>query len=192
MMSLDVLGRLFGSSRDRDGRSKALEDLARPTPTQPDPANPADPVEALRLAIATKVLGGWLANRQQTLVPHTLNFRVLDRVQADLLLAVLAAAAQAAGQIVWREVRQRHLALRRVGAGEDEARRLEAVLAEPQHLGILLKRIQEAGLATHAYAAALLAINRGARANRAFLDYLGARLGLSAEIAGSLERRYRA
>ena len=34
-------------------------------------------------------------------------------------------------------------------------------------------------------------INRRGRVNRAFLDYVARRLGLSAEVAGSLERRYR-
>ena len=191
-MDLGVFGRLFGSTRGRDGRSQALEDLARSAPTLKGLTNPDDPAETLQVAVATKVLGGWLANRQQTLVPHTLNFGVLDRVQADLLLAVMAAAAQADGQIDSREARQLPLALRRVGAGEDEERRIDDALAEPQHLSVLLTKVQNAGLATHAYAAALLAINRGTRANRAFLDYLGARLGLASEVAGSLERRYRA
>ena len=54
------------------------------------------------------------------------------------------------------------------------------------------QRVEAEGLATHAYAAALLSINRRGRVNRAFLDYLAARLGLAAEIARSLERRYRA
>jgi uncharacterized membrane protein YebE (DUF533 family) len=52
--------------------------------------------------------------------------------------------------------------------------------------------VQEAGLATHAYAAALLTINPRGRANRAFLDYLAARLGLGSDVAASLKRRYRA
>ncbi|EYD74757.1 putative membrane protein [Rubellimicrobium mesophilum DSM 19309] len=192
MMGFDVIGRLLGSMRDRDGQARALEDLTQAQPGPPGPRAAPNPAEEIYLAVATKVLSGWLANRQQTLVPHTLNFRVLERAQADLLLAVMAAAAQADGEIDSREVRQLPLALRRVGAGEDEARRLDEALAEPQHLGVLLARVQEAGLGTHAYAAALLAINRGARANRAFLDYLGARLGLAPEVAGSLERRYRA
>lgn len=192
MVGFDLIGRLFGSVRDRDGRSHALESLARTDPAPPGSTGPADPGDVLRSTVATKVLGGWLANRQQTLVPHTLNFRVLEPAQADLLLAVMAAATQADGEIDPHEVRQLPLALSRVGAGENEARRLEVALAEPQHLGVLLARVQDAGLATHAYAAALLAINRGARANRAFLDYLGARLGLAPDVTGSLERRYRA
>lgn len=191
MMGFDVIGRLLGSMRDRDGQARALEDLTQAQPVPPGPRGAPDPPEELQLAVATKVLGGWLANRRQTLVPHTLNFRVLDRAQADLLLAVMAAAAQADGEIDSREVRQLPSALRRIGAGEDEARRLDEALAEPQHLGVLLTRVQEAGLATHAYAAALLAINQATRVNRAFLDYLAARLGLAPEVAGSLERRYR-
>jgi uncharacterized membrane protein YebE (DUF533 family) len=191
-MGLDLIGRLLGSIRDRDGQSHALEEIARAASPVAGPVAPYDPEEGLRVALATKVLGGWLANRQQTLVPHTLNFRVLERAQAHLLLAIMAAAAQADGEIDSREARQLPLALRRVGAGEDEARGLEAAMAEPQHLGVLLPRVQEAGLATHAYAAALLATNRGARVNRAFLDYLGARLGLAPDVTGSLERRYRA
>ncbi len=192
MMSFDLIGRLFGSVRDRDGRADVLESLARHEPTSPAPRDPSGPDELLQVALATKVLAGWLANRQQTLVPHTLNFRVLGPEQADLLLAVMAAATQADGEIDSREARQLSLALRRVGAGEDETRRLEATLAEPQHLGTLLTRVQEAGLATHAYAAALLSINQGTRVNRAFLDYVSARLGLAPDVAGSLERRYRA
>lgn len=192
-MGFDLIGRLLRSLRDRDGQSRALEEIARAGSARVGSVlTPFDAEEDLQVAVATKMLGGWLANRQQTLVPHTLNFRVLDRAQADLLLAVMATATQADGEIDSREARQLPLALRRVGAGEDEARRLDAVLAEPQHLGVLLTRVQEAGLTTHAYAAALLTINRGARVNRAFLDYLGARLGLAPDVAGSLERRYRA
>lgn len=186
-MGFDLIGRLFGAMRRRDGQARALERLAV-TGAAPSAAPPA---EDLQDVVAAKVLGGWLANRRQTLMPHTLSFRVLDREQADLLLGVMAAAAQADGAIDSREMRQLPLALRRVGAGEDEARRLEVALAEPQHLGVLLPAIQGAGLATHAYAAALLAINGGVRVNRAFLDYLGARLGLAPEVTGSLERRYR-
>jgi uncharacterized membrane protein YebE (DUF533 family) len=82
--------------------------------------------------------------------------------------------------------------LARAGAGEAEAPALERALREPKPLLPLLAQVQEAGLAAHAYAAALLAINRRGRANRAFLDYLAARLGLGPDVAGSLERRYRA
>jgi uncharacterized membrane protein YebE (DUF533 family) len=125
-------------------------------------------------------------------VPYTLNFRALSPDQSALLLGVMAAAAQADGQVDASELRQIPLALARAGAGDGEAWEFERALREPQPLGPLLGQVQEEGLASHAYAAALLAINRRGRANRAFLDYLAARLGLGADAAGSLERRYRA
>ncbi len=190
-MGLDLLGRLFGMARNRDGQSRALETLAQSVPVSGAQAvSEADRV--LQVVVGTKLLEGWLANRRQTLVPHTLNFRVLASEQTGLLLAFMAAAAQADGEVDAREVRQLPLALQRVGAGEAEARRLEAALAEPQHMGALLERVQEAGLGTHAYAAALLAMNRRGRANRAFLGYVAARLALAPDVTGSLERRYRA
>ena len=191
-MGLDLLGRLFGMARNRDGQSRALEALARDVAAAPDARPVTEAARGLQVAVGTKLLEGWLANRQQTLIPHTLNFRVLAPEEAELLLGVMAAAAQADGEVDPHEARQIPLALQRVGAGEAEARRLEAALAEPQNLGLLLARAQGAGLGTHAYAAALLAINRRGRANRAFLSYLSARLALAPDVAGSLERRYRA
>lgn len=187
---VDITGWLFRTARNRDGQSHALEEQAQRT--EPGPARPAtDPEARLEVALGTKLLEGWLSNRRQTLVPHTLNFRALSPDEAALLVDVMAAAAQADGEVDAREAKQLPLALERAGAGETEARRLHAALAEPQHLGRLLSQVEAVGLAAHAYAAALLAINRRGRVNRAFLDYVARRLGLSAEAAGSLERRYR-
>lgn len=184
------MGWVFRTARNRDGRAHALEVRAQEVGPGSVPVLVA--VEAgLEVALGTKLLDGWLSNRRQVLVPHTLNFRALAPDASALLVEVMAAAAQADGEVDPREAQQLPLALERVGAGEAEARRLEAALAEPQHLGQLLARVEEAGLATHAYAAALLAINRRGRVNRAFLDYVARRLGLPAEVAGSLERRYR-
>jgi uncharacterized membrane protein YebE (DUF533 family) len=195
MAGSDFLGRLFVMARNRDGHFRALEPQATMPEPLPKPVPvlvPDDAASVISDAVATKLLDGWLGNRSQTLVPHTLNFRVLTPEQASPLLAVMAAAAQADGRVDGSEVRQLPLALARVGAGEAEARELERLIGEPQPLLALLAQVQEAGLASHAYAAALLAINRRGRANRAFLDYLAARLGLGPEVAGSLERRYRA
>lgn len=188
MAGFDLLGRLFGLAANRDGQFRALE----PQALAPLPPRPAPPEQDLRQAVATKVLEGWLANRRQTLVPHTLNFRALAPAEGRLLLAVMAAAAQADGEVDSAEARQLPLALARVGAGEAEAREIGRLLAELQPLAAVLGEVRAADLATHAYAAALLAINRRPRVNRAFLDYLEARLGLGREVALSLERRYRA
>ena len=187
------MGWLFRAARNRDGRAVALEEPARHPPASAPSSDPApDPEARLEVALATRLLDGWLSNRQQVLVPHTLNFRALGPGQGALLVEVMAAAAQADGAVDPRETQALPQVLRRVGAGAPEEARLAAALAEPQNLGALLGRVEAEGLATHAYAAALLAINRRGRVNRAFLDYLAGRLGLAAEVARSLERRYRA
>jgi uncharacterized membrane protein YebE (DUF533 family) len=191
MAGIDLVGRLLSLAGNRDGQFRALEPQAMPPPP-PSPRVAQDPERSLEATVAGKLLDGWLANRRQTLVPHTLNFRALSPDQSGLLLQVMAAAAQADGEVDGSEARQLPLALARAGGGDGEAWELDRALREPQPLLPLLSRVEEEDLATHAYAAALLAINRRGRANRAFLDYLAARLGLSREVAGSLERRYRA
>ena len=193
MAAMDLLGRLFSRTGDRDGRFGAVEQaFLNATAPARAPDAPEGGPELLQATIATKVLEGWLANRQQTLLPHTLNFRALPPAEGALLVALMAAAAQADGRVDDSEARQLPQAIARVGGVEAELSVLSRALQEPQPLALLLERVQEAGLATHAYAAALLAINRRGRANRAFLDYLAARLSLSREVAGSLERRYQA
>ncbi len=178
-------------ARNRDGQFHALEPRFLP-PEAPRHRALDVPEHSIHLAVGTKLLEGWLANRSQTLLPHTLNFRLLTQDQTALLLSVMAASVQADGQVDGSEARQLSLALDRVGAGQAEARELERAVHEPQALLRLLTQVQEAGLATHAYAAALLSINQRKRANRAFLDYLAARLGLSLDVVGSLKQRYRA
>jgi uncharacterized membrane protein YebE (DUF533 family) len=189
MSGFDLVGRLLSMVRGRDGRSRALEELAL-RPMGPHPLSEGE--RSAQAAIGTKVLEYWLANRRQTLVPYTLNLRVLTPEQAGLIVAMMAAAAQADGQVDPTEARRIPLALQRLGAGEVESQAATRALDEPQDLGTLLARVQEEGLAAHAYAAALLAIDRQGRVNRAFLDFVAARLGLLPHVAASLERRYRA
>ena len=193
MANIDLVGRLFSMVRNRDGQAHALEPLAlrRVQAPEPDRREIPDPERCVQQAIATKLLEGWLANRHQTLVPHTLNFQALSPDEASLLLSVMAAAAQADGQIDEREARQIPLALKRVGAGDAEAAQLIEALGQPQSLAGLLERVTEAGLAAYAYAAALLAINRRSRVNQAFLHYLALRLALPHDVWADLERRYR-
>lgn len=192
MSLFDPLRQMLGRVRDRDGRAPALEALAVEAP--PSTAAAADrlaPAAPLTEAVAVKLLSGWLENRRQTLMPHTLNFKALGPGQADLLLAVMAAAALADGDVDATEERQLPLALDRAGGDASHGERLRALMAAPPALGEVLRDIREAGLGSHAYAAALLAINRASRVNTAFLDYLAARLGLAPDLAASLARRYR-
>lgn len=193
MPGFDLIGRLFARTADRDGRFHAVEpDIPAALAAATHPRLPTEPELALQQAIGTKLLHGWLANRQQILLPHTLNFRVLTPEQSDLLIAIMAAAAQADGRVDDEEARQLPPALQRAGAGDAETRSLERAIRNPQPLLALMEKVQEAGLASHAYAVALLAINRRGQVNRAFLDYLAVRLGLDRDLTASLERRYRA
>ena len=193
MAAPSFFARFLGGSADRDGHAHTLESLAeRSLPSMERPgAAKADPRAGIAEGLAVKLLSGWLENRHQTLMPHTLNFGVLPPEHAELLILVMAAAAQADGEIDPSEERQIPLALERVGAGEAEAGRLRHAFTTPRPLGPLLAQVHVAGLGAHAYAAALLAINRSNRVNQLFLDYLAARLALAPDVAESLESRYR-
>lgn len=189
---MNIMAWLTARGGDRDGQSRALEQAAAETVAAvPATARDQPARDDLADAVGAKLLAGWLSNRSQTQVPHTLNFRALSEGQGALLVDLMAAAAQADGTVDPREVEQLGLALDRVGAGEAEKQRMAAAVDEPQHLGRLLARVLDESLGTHAYAAALLSINRRGRVNRAFMDYLAGRLGLSSEITSALERRYR-
>ncbi len=201
MLDFGPIGRFFPKARDRDGQARAVnalvevpEGVEAAVGTRVGPTGPAPEGMQSLLAqtVATKLLQGWLANRHQTLAPHTLNFRALAPEQGALLVGVMAAAAQADGCVDINEQRQLPLVMERVGAGPREIDLLQRAMNEPQPLGRLLAEVHEARLSAHAYAAALLSINRSSRINQAFLDYLALRLALPADVARSLERRYRA
>ncbi|GGC56618.1 hypothetical protein GCM10011504_38730 [Siccirubricoccus deserti] len=142
-------------------------------------------------ALAVKVLHGWLQNRHQTLFPLTLNLRSLDASGRELLVHMMATAAEADGGVDAKERERIERALAATGAGEAERRLLPQAMRQPRPLGQLLREAQEAHLGAHAYAASLLALDQRSRVNQAWLDYLAARLGLPAEVTNSLNRRYR-
>ena len=195
---VDLLKRLIGAARNRDGRADALEPqaLEREAAATAAPA----PAQRLRLAtrpeailqesLATKVLHGWLGNRQQTLYPLVLNLRNLNGHERALLAEVMAATVTA-GRAPPAERGQAALqALARLGAGEEEARRFAAALDRPRPVHELLAEIQGAGLGPHAYAASVLAADTREPASRAWLGYLAARFALPPEVVVSLNRRY--
>lgn len=181
--------RLFSRTRDRDGQYRSL---AQPAEPAAESASPIPRPAGIDEAIATKLLEGWLANRRQTQVPHTLNMAALEPAQARMIAEVMAAAANADGRLERSERRQVDHALTLGGAGTGERAAFQAAVATPPDLNDLLQRVAEAGLGAHAYAGALLAINRASRVNQLFLRYLAARLALPQDVAASLRRRYRA
>lgn len=195
---VDLLKRLIGAARNRDGRADALEPqaLEREAAATAAPA----PAQRLRLAtrpeailqesLATKVLHGWLGNRQQTLYPLVLNLRNLNGHERALLAEVMAATVTA-GRAPPAERGQAALqALARLGAGEEEARRFAAALDRPRPVQDMLAEVQDAGLGPHGYAASLLAADTREPASRAWLGYLAARFALPPEVVVSLDRRY--
>lgn len=148
-------------------------------------------IDAVHRCLATKLMGAWLANRRQTLMPHTLNFRALASHEVALVIEIMAAAAHADGGVDEQEERQITLALKLVDADANEAARYREAINDPRPMQTVLDAVRSARVGAHAYAGALLTINRSSPVNRAFLAYLAARLGLPPDLALALESRYR-
>ncbi|WP_165943317.1 DUF533 domain-containing protein [Roseicella aquatilis] len=199
--ALSLLGRLlFFVPSGRDGQAELLQRQALVTGEEPDPAaapprrhgGPPAPRRLLEEMLAARTLGAWLQNRQQTLFPLTLNLRVVDPAARPLLVRMVAASALAGGAVPTAAERERLWAeLEAAGAAAAERLAFEAELAAPEPLPPLLRALQEAHLGAHAYAASLLALDRGSATSRAWLDYLTARFGLPPEVVAGLQRRRR-
>ncbi|MBD0270945.1 MAG: DUF533 domain-containing protein [Acetobacteraceae bacterium] len=195
---VELLKRLIGAARNRDGKAEALEPgqgemaAAAATPAQQRRRLATRPEAILHESLATKVMHGWLENRQQTLFPLVLNLRNLGGRERALLAEIMAATL-AAGRAPPTEDRGEaaRQALARLGAAEEEIRRLDSALERPRPARDLLADIQDAGIGPHAYAAALLATDVREPASRAWLGYLAARFALPPEVVVSLDRRYR-
>jgi hypothetical protein len=195
---VELLKRLIGAARNRDGTAHALE----PQVLEQEAAAPVSPapVQRLRLAarpeailqesLATKVMHGWLGNRQQTLYPLVLNLRNLGGHERALLAEAMAATVAAGRAPLTERGEAAKQALARLGAGEEEARRFAAALDRPRPVHDLLAELQDAGLGPHGYAASLLAADTREPASRAWLGYLAARFALPPEVVVSLDRRY--
>ena len=197
------LSRLFTLVPGRDGQSRFLQTAALeppgetvslavlPTPPAQRRRRGPEPQRILMEALAVKVLHAWLQNRHQTLFPLTLSFRSLDASGRELLVHMMATAAQADGETDPEEQERIEKALEATGAGEAERHLLPEAMRQPRLLSHLLREAQETHLGAHAYAASLLALDQRSRVNQAWLDYLAARLGLPTEVTNSLNRRYR-
>lgn len=196
---VELLKRLIGAARNRDGQAEALEPEPEAMAAAAGAAGPAQrsrlatrPEAILRESLAAKVLHGWLGNRQQTLYPLVLNLRNLGGRERALLAEIMAATL-AAGRAPPTEDRGRAVrqTLARLGADDGETRRFDAALDRPRPARDLFAEIQDAGIGPHAYAASLLAADAREPASRAWLGYLAARFALPPEVVVSLDRRYR-
>ena len=149
------------------------------------------PMAVVVESLGQKVLHGWLQNRHQTLLPLTLDLRSMGIAERTLVLRTVAAAMAAGGQGCDLDLAQGALA--RIGAGERERRLLADAFAGtlPTDRPDLFDALQEARLGTHAYGAALLAVDQRDRVTQRWLAYLAARLALPDDAVASLHRRYR-
>jgi hypothetical protein len=182
---------------DRDGAAAELE----PSPSMPERVAPPGqarrdrgvglPQEILHRALAQKVLGGWLQNRNQVLVPLTLRLGQLRADDVELLMRVAAASLLAASQ----PSDENRLGLTRwlqsIGAIEDAIVVFDRSLQAPTAVSTLLERVQGRHLEAYAYAIAVMAADLRLIHGRLYADFVAARLGLPAEAVRSINRRFR-
>jgi uncharacterized membrane protein YebE (DUF533 family) len=167
-----------------DARS-AAEEAARP-------AGPAEYDESVVEVLAAKVLIDWLRNRQQLLVPFSIDLAKLEAREVDILVQAMITAAHADGTMDGSERARVESALDRLNAGEEHRKRLQHMLEHPKPLAEVLTRVADVQTGAIVYAASLLAIDRRKLVNRLYLRYLAARLQLPKDLTRSLEQRYRA
>ena len=159
----------------------------------PDDARPGGPPEfdeSVVQLLASKILIDWLRNRQQLLVPLTLDLQKLEPGHSELLLHGMVAAAQADGGPDQSDRERLDAALERLNANEDHRSMLAAALQNPKPLPEVLARIEDVQTGSTIYAASLLAIDRRKRVNRYYLRYLAARLQLPIDVARNIEQRF--
>ena len=169
------------------------------TTTQPQTGEATDTREShapefddtLVNVLAAKILIDWLRNRQQLLVPFTLDFQKLERGQVKLLLHALVAAAHADGAVDPKEQERLEAALKLLKARDEDRALLASIDDRTQCLNHVLAEVRDVKSGAMVYAVSLLAIDQRKRVNRYYLRYLAARLQLPIDLARNLERRFR-
>ena len=144
-------------------------------------------------SLAQKVMHGWLQNRHQTLVPLTLNLRVLAEPQG----AVVAGAA--AGLLLAGRPREDAMAaapklrawLDDLGADSASLAAFDRALSAPPPLDQIMERTLELGVPVYTYMTGLTASDPRYPASGLLCDALQARFELPIAVARSVARRYR-
>jgi uncharacterized membrane protein YebE (DUF533 family) len=154
------------------------------------PAGPAEHDEPLVEIVAGKVLFAWLRNRQQLLVPYTIDLAKLDDSEVELLVQAMIVASQADGTVDGKERDRVRLALERLNATPEQLSRVDAALDRPKPLAHALANVKDVQTGAIVYAASLLAIDRRKLVNRQYLRYLSARLQLPKDVCRALEQRF--
>lgn len=202
---MSLLG-LFRRGEPSDGSAPALERTA--TGVSPDileaaPELPAITSRRERAAnagsvmvmdtLGQKVMHGWLQNRHQTLVPLTLNLRVLSAQQRTLVAGALA------GLLLAGRPRDDALAaaptlrtwLQDLGADPASLDVFDQALLAPPTFDHIMECTLELDVPAYTYTAGLTASDPRFPASMLLCDVLQARFELPTAVARSMTRRYR-
>jgi len=105
----------------------------------------------------------------------------LDDAHAILLIRAMIAAANADGDITPDERQQITSRLDQAGAGPDERAVLERELASPRSADQIIGEVHDQETAEEVYLASRIAMNPDTPAEKAYLDFLAARLQIPAD-----------
>ncbi len=173
-------------------KDNATEGAAQDTAKDPatDHGAPPEHDESVVHVLASKLLIDWLRNRQQLLVPLTLDLQKLEPAAADVLMRAMVTAAHADGALDALDRERLEAALIRLNAADDQRARLPTMIEERKPLAEVLERVADGETGAMIYAASLLATDRRKRVNRYYLRYLAERLRLSRDLARGVEQRF--
>jgi uncharacterized membrane protein YebE (DUF533 family) len=105
----------------------------------------------------------------------------LDDAHAMLLIRTMIAAANADGQITPDERQRIASRLEQAGAGPEERAVLERELDNPRSADQIVREVKDQETAVQVYLASRIAMNPDTAAERAYLDFLAARLNIPAD-----------
>jgi len=160
---IGLLGAAIVAYDHFSGRSKAPP--AQPTPSAGPPPPPPGPPPA----------------------PAETPDQEMKQTEAQLLIGMMLAAANADGNIDQQETRFILSQMERTGMSPEERAFLEEGLQNPPRPDNLISQIQTPEMAARAYAVSLLAIQVDTDAEREYLADLGRKLGLSEEMVQKIE-----
>lgn len=169
---------------------KAAADASEAPEAADEPGGPPEYDDSVVDILASKILIDWLRNRQQLLVPLTVDLEKLEAAEVETLMHAMVAAAQADGAFDLGDHQRLTAALRILNANESQHEILRGVLANRKPLNEVLAGVPDVQAGAIVYAASLLAIDRRKRVNRYYLRYLAARLKLPRDLARNVEQRF--
>lgn len=143
--------------------------------------------EELAECLSVKVLHGWMQNRQQTLLPLTVNFKTQGELASRSLAEWMAVACLA---VQGDSLRARSW-LGTAGASPQILAVFDAATVHTPPIHAALSAVAHHGVPAHAYIAALIAGNSRDPVVTPFLDYVAASLTLPTTVVRSAVRRYR-